>query len=597
MARKAIFIALDNSGSMAGEKIEALRMSMIRLIDGFSTFIDEPGNTLDLSLSIWSDVNETRVWRDISRAGLGGAVSWLDRLKADGGGANFAAFAPSARDFFTETLGGPSYDDRTMIFLTDGEPTPLSSADTAAATLVDVLDRATTPFSTLDSTAVDCYAANIEVGTTVHTAKLDNTGTDGVPVIAGSERALTAYLKAVTLPPPNNRLWGWPIQWSDGYEEDLAFRTEIIVSRDGHEQRIGQRINPRVNYDFTSVLRGSQFRSALTRIAKDQGGEFYVPHPREPVTLASGLPAAGLFFDIAGPPPRWLIPGVYVVLQSPNGFVSIGVVIGISGSQINLAIPVGVVFPAGTQARLGVEGRFDGSSEINVLTSDRAVVQTQFTGDPVDTPHLSYRAAPVTLDGVEFFDMRPNWRRGMELKFEQQIELLDLNRGAIDALFPIWASPRTLKLNYTAKNLTDLDRILGLFYRSSGRRKRFFMPLWTDEIRPLGVTFSGQSTVTIRGSDFAETYGTDLAYKRILVRRRGFLTDLYLGVSAITKDSGGNSVITLTAPAPDDIIEQEITSMNWIMPVRFASDRLTVNWLTDGVAQITISVMTLEHEA
>ena len=37
--------------------------------------------------------------------------------------------------------------------------------------------------------------------------------------------------------------------------------------------------------------------------------------------------------------------------------------------------------------------------------------------------------------------------------------------------------------------------------------------------------------------------------------------------------------------------------MNWIMPVRFASDRLTVDWLTDGVAQITISVTTLEHEA
>jgi len=596
MAKKAIFISLDNSGSMAGAKAAALRMSMIQLLDGFSDFIDTPGNTLDLGLCVWSDTAETRVWRSISRAGLGGAVSWLDRLTGDGGGTNFAAFAPSALTFFEETLG-TTYADRSMIFLTDGEPTPLSTADTAAATLADVLDTSTAPFTTLNGTAVNCYAANIEVGTTTHTAKLDNTGADGVPVISGSTRALTAYLKAVTLPTPSHRLWGWPIQWSNGYEEELAFRTEIIVSRDGHEQRIGQRINPRTNYDFSSVLRGENFRSALTRISKNQGGKFFIPHPREPVVLASILSSVGLSFTMQGATPDWLVPGVYIILQGRDGKTALGVVIGISGSQVNLAASVGQTFPVGSQARLAFEGRFDGATEFNVLTSDRATVQTQFTGDPVDTPHPTFGAAPVTLDGVEFFDMRPNWRRGVELSVEQQIELLDLNRGAIDALFPITFSPRTLKLNFAARNMTELDRILGLFYRSSGRRKRFFMPLWTDEIRPLGLTLSGQSVVTVPGSDFASAYGADLAYKRILVRRRGVLADLYLTVESVTLDGAGNSAINLADPAPDDIIPQEITSMNWIMPVRFASDRLTVDWLTDGVAQITISVTTLEHEA
>ena len=596
MAKKAIFIALDNSGSMAGAKAAALRMSMIELLDGFSEFIDTPGNSLDLGLCVWSDTAETRVWRSISRAGLGGAILWLDRLTGTGGGTNFAAFAPSALTFFEETLGG-TYASRSMVFLTDGEPTPLSTADTAAATLADVLDTATAPFTVLNGTAVNCFAANIEVGTTIHTAKLDNTGADGVPVIAGSTRALSSYLKAVTLPVPDSRVWGWPIQWSNGYEEELAFRTEIIVSRDGNEQRIGQRINPRTNYDFSSVLRGQNFQSALTRISKDQGGKFFIQHPREPVVLAATLPASGLYFDITGPVPRWLIPGVYVMLQGRNGDVGLGAVIGASGQRVNLAAGVGKTFPAGSQARLAFEGRFDGATEFNVLTSDRATVGTQFTGDPVDTPHLSFGAAPVTLDGVEFFDMRPNWRRGMELDVEQQIELLDLNRGAIDAIFPITFSPRTLKLNYVARNMTELDRILGLFYRASGRRKRFFMPLWTDEIRPLGLTFNGSSVVKVRGSDFASAYGSDLAYKRILVRRRGALADLYLNVESIALDSAGNSAVTLSTPATDDIIEQEITSMNWIMPVRFASDRLTVDWLTDGVAQITISVTTLEHEA
>lgn len=595
MAKKAIFIALDNSGSMAGEKIAALRMSMIRLIDSFTSFIDTPGNTLDLGICIWSDVADTQVFRAISRAGLGGAIASLDRLTATGGGTNFAAFAPDALTFFDDTLG-TFYDDRTMIFLTDGEPTPLSTADTAAATLVNVLDQSTVPFSTLDSTEVNCYAANIDVGTTTHTAKLDNTESDGVPVIAGNTRALTAYLKAVTIPVSQNRVWGWPIQWAQGYEEELAFRTEIIVSRNGTEQRIGQRINPRVNYDYSVLLRGGNFRSAMTRIGKDQGKKFFVPHPREPVTMSNNLPSVGLSFDVVGTPPRWLEPGVYVIFQSALGVTALGVIIGVSGSTINLAAPVGKTFAAGTRVRLAVEGRFDGPSEFQMLTSNKASVNTKFTGDPVDTPHLTYGAAPVSLDGEEFFDLKPNWRAGLEIAFEQQLELLDLNRGATDALFPIAFSPRTQKHTYTARSTAELDRIVGLFYRSAGRRRRFLMPLWSDEIRPLGITFAGSTGITVLGSEFAETF-SDGIYNRIVVRRRADQADLILRVTSVTIDSAGNSVINVDEPTADDIIESEITSMNWIMPVRFASDRLTIGWLTDGVAEITITITTLEAEA
>lgn len=596
MAKKAIFIALDNSGSMEGEKAANLRMAMIRLVESFSDFIDTPGNSLDLGICIWGDTADTQVWRGISRAGVSGAIASLDRLNGQSGGTNFAAFAPTALTFFQETIG-ETYADRTMIFLTDGAPTPPSTADTAAATLADVLDQTTAPFTTLNGTEVNCYAANIDSGMTVHTAKLDNTGADGVPVVAGNARALTAYLKAVTMPVQEHRLWGWPIQWSQGYDEEIAFRTEIIVSRDGTEQRIGQRINPRVSYDFESVLRGRNLRTALARVVDKQGGQFYVPHPREPAVLAVDMPSVALSAQITGAVPSWLIPGVYAIFESPTGETSLGVVIGVSGSTVNLAAPMGRAFPAGSKFRLGVEGRFDGATQFNLLTSDKARVQTQFTGDPVDTPHPTFGAAPVTLEGTELFDMRPNWRQAGEISVEQTVDILDLERGAIDAIFPITFSPRTQKHTFTARSVAELDRILGLFYRASGRRKRFFMPLWADEIRPLGVTYSGQTGVTILGSDFAETYGGLDTYRRVIIRRRAPLADLILAVDSVTLDSSNNSVINLTDPAPDDIIEQEIMSMNWIMPVRFASDRLTVSWLTDAVAEITLTVTTLEGEA
>lgn len=596
MAKKAIFMALDNSGSMAGGKAAALQASMVQVLDSFSEFIETPGNTLDLGICVWSDTADTQVFRGLSRAGISGAIASLDRLTGGGGGTNFAAFAPAALSFFTETVG-ETYDDRTMIFLTDGAPTPASTADTAAATLADVLNQSTAPFTTLDGSEVNCYAANIDDADTTHTSKLDNTADDGVPVVAGSQRALTAYLKAVTIPVSPTRLWGWPIQWSGGYEEERAFRTDIITSRDGTEQRIGARINPRVEYNFTSLLRGRTLQTAIARASKDQGKAYFVPHPQSPAILGTELPSVGLVFSLTDDAPAWLVPGVYTVLEDPVGETALGVVISVDGPDIGLAAATGRTFPEGSKMRLAVEGRFDGATEFSLRTNKTATVATKFSGDPVETPHPVFGEAPVSLEGVEFFDMRPNWRGEAELTLEQQFDLIDFNRGAVDAFFPISTTARTQQHTYSVSTSEGFDRIFGLFYRAAGRRRRFFMPLWVDEIEPFGITYSGQETLTVLGDDFSAAYAQNGSYKRILIRRYGELEDLILTVDSIGLDPTGNSVITFTEPVDTDIIPQEIVNMNWIMPVRLASDRLTIDWLTDGVAEVTLTTMVLEGEA
>lgn len=593
MAKKALFLALDNSGSMAGTRADSLRAAVQQVLSDFSAFLDDPGNSLDLAICLWGNNALTSFYYGATKASLGAALARVGQINGSQGGTNFAAFAGDALAFFEHTLQS-SYDTRALVFLTDGAPDPAGSDDTAATAIVDLLDKQSGDFSLEDGTAVDCFAANIESGNTTATQKLDNTGQDGVPVVSGgNSKPLTSYLRAVLLPTPQSRLWGFPVQWSDGFEEELAFRTEIITSRDGTEQRIGQRIKPRSTYDFRSVLRAGPFRQALHRAAFRQGGLYFVAHPRKPAALSQAAARDDNTLRVASVP-DWLTAGSYVVLDDGKGLTELAVVISRSGTTLGLASGLIHSFRAGAAVRMAVEGRFDGATEITQHTTRAATVETKFSGDPVKTLHPTFGAAPEAIEGTEYFDMAPNWRNEMTVTFEQLKETLDLERGAVDDLFPISATARSMAMTFLCGTEDRIDRVLGLFYRSAGRRRRFLMPLWADEMRPVGVTFDAQQVFTFSGSELHEVYADAPFYRRLLVREIGY-PDRIFNVTGIRLDALGNTIFDLDEPVDHNIHPDNITSMVWVGMHRFASDRLTISWRSDGVAEINVSVTSLEE--
>ncbi|WP_323033246.1 phage tail protein [Paracoccus sp. (in: a-proteobacteria)] len=106
--------------------------------------------------------------------------AWLlARTNFTSGGTSFAAAFTEAEAFFA----APGSSRRIVIFVTDGEPSPLSSVDAALAII------ATLP-------PADIFGFNIALANTSSTARIDNTPVDGVPVIApGNPQALVAALR------------------------------------------------------------------------------------------------------------------------------------------------------------------------------------------------------------------------------------------------------------------------------------------------------------------------------------------------------------------------------------------------------------------
>jgi uncharacterized protein YegL len=175
----AIYIAMDTSGSMSGSRMAAQRTAVSRLIAEIGANALEPN---DLRIVTWnSTVSGTILRRNADVAAYGELKDWVDGLSsAVSGGTDFGVAVSQAGTFFNGSGG----KRRILIFLTDGEPSPASSLQTAIATLSGIPE-------------VDVFAFNIALSDTSATAQIDNTPVDGVPVVPpGDPDVLVASLRA-----------------------------------------------------------------------------------------------------------------------------------------------------------------------------------------------------------------------------------------------------------------------------------------------------------------------------------------------------------------------------------------------------------------
>jgi uncharacterized protein YegL len=176
----AIYITLDVSGSMSGTRMAAQKAGVAALIREIGASVD-PDRPNDIRIVLWNaGVAGSIERRNMEPEDYEALEAWMLALSnSTSGGTNFNAAFAEASTFFA---GGGS-KRRIVIFVTDGEPSPVSSVEAAEATIASL-------------PPVDIFGFNIARANTTYTARIDNTPVDGVPVIPpGNPQALVASLR------------------------------------------------------------------------------------------------------------------------------------------------------------------------------------------------------------------------------------------------------------------------------------------------------------------------------------------------------------------------------------------------------------------
>lgn len=396
------------------------------------------------------------------------------------------------------------------------------------------------------------------------------------------------------------RMWAFEPNWPPSgqtYQIIYSFLTEILNSRSGKEQRIALRGNPRKSLSHECLLHGEQFRAYKDLMWYWQHRGFVTPELTRFIDAPYGM-VGGSNEMILDTVPTWLVADTMLVLQYLSAR-EIRVVESVAGGLVTFKTTSGVDWPVGTRLYAGLSGNLATSISADRRTNNVAEMALRFDVTPLSEVWTEPPVAPATFNGRELFLKRPNWAQAVNSSMAHEIDEIDYDRGAVFRATPVAFGSESRKAGYLNRNAAEATELLDFFRRMRGRQGEFYMPTWEYDFEPKVAAAGGSTAMRVAGTGLATSYGDSTVQKCmfILLNSGALITRKVLTVQQVVDGDGADSVITVEGTWGTTISTDTIVMSGWLPVWRLSSDALTFEWLTNSVAQVQMTMQTLEDLA
>lgn len=377
--------------------------------------------------------------------------------------------------------------------------------------------------------------------------------------------------------------------WERPFRIEHSYRTEIIVSRAQREQRVANRQLPRKVLEYDVKLSRGRLAEFHAFMAKNQQGVFWVQdwtrwvNPSAP--MASGadtIPVTAV--------PGWVLVGQRIWIREGGVELTFEVVATGPGT-IQISPPAPVAFSTAARAYCVYEATIGQRTRNRLMTNTVGQATLAFDIRPGSLSE-SEPAAPLAFNGRELFLTKPDWATEPSVELEGFLQDVDFDIGITDHFALTSFNRRYAQLSFLFRGNAAAEDFLAFYRRCRGQRGEFYYPTWEPDISLAIGAAAGASTLDVPGVEFNARYAGSSVYRALIVffKDGTFETRAISGVAL----AAGNSRITISG-AWSRAVNSTTARMISLLPVwRFATDDITVEWLTNSVAQAQTTFCTLE---
>jgi hypothetical protein len=387
--------------------------------------------------------------------------------------------------------------------------------------------------------------------------------------------------------------------WSSVFRVSYEYKTDIITSGNGKEQRSAVRWMPRRTFEFSCRYRDATEKQLLDQfMAKVQPNLCYVPEENCVVHTTSFFDAEATGITFNGVKAEWMKEGRVVILS--NGWrKETRSIVGAGDGSITFGEFNETTFPAGTKVCAASLARLDLQPNASRLTSTKGTIAVKADVDPGSE---IWDAEDLEDDDIfiiglrEYFDHRNNWGAPPDIEYVYPRELIDYGYGPVSAYLPFSYPARIHKTTYLAKTAVAASSYVKFFMRHLGRNREFLAQTFEPDV-PYYAVAAGSKSLLIEGRNFGLAYRDTTVFRRIVIRPiHGEPVHRQVDFIEVLPDTE-TTVVWLTEDLPDDVnlAPAEIYGCSWVLVSRFASDRLEVDWQTNEVAVLALSMQSLEN--
>lgn len=382
----------------------------------------------------------------------------------------------------------------------------------------------------------------------------------------------------------------WPMKpnWGKPVRQTFRFKTEVITSEDGKEQRIAERFEPRVELEFESLEKPSSFSSASTALFLHQNEKTVCPVWQDASRLQQNLSAGATFVNLAARP-SWAVPGAYFVLHDWTVAEAV-LVQSVSGNRVNFASATTRAWPSYASITHGMPGYVDDKVK-QVLSLDRVgSFDMEFHAAPGEYPLIDEGSPSEMFNGLEVLTTKVDWGQRRRVENAVTRETIDYGFGRIKHFSPV-AFPTIVREAKVQGRADKVREAAQFFLRHRGRQREFYAPSWQRDLEPVtGVTAAGAS-LRVKGPWAHQMLPGSTVHKAIALNTRS--GPIYRKVQSVSL-VGDDSLIIVADPWGDSHSLSNLLGASMLNVSRFASDALTVEWKTGDVGSVKLSVQSLE---
>lgn len=387
-------------------------------------------------------------------------------------------------------------------------------------------------------------------------------------------------------------VWSWKPDWSRPISERLEWKTDVITSYKGQEQRRALRRAPRRFAEFyTGAVEPNDRRIMETAIFGWGSKNWALPiwwDGRE-ITQEVPLGAFTIFADTVYADFQAGLPALLYTDSLHYEAVDISQVFT---DRITIVTPTIQSWPAGTILYPIRSAKIDGSVAVERWDGAASFERIRFNFERAAAYAESQGSA--SHNGYPVLELAPNWVEAPQLTYDRKTMIFDPQVGRRSYEDESGVPFMTQSQRYTFLTKQESDSWRKYIYAMRGSQRAMYVPTWTSDLQVVSVIEANALAIDAQHTNRTLLVGQAAGRRNIRIK----LTSGQVFYRAITGSSELNDSterFNISQAFGIRIQPSEIALVSYMSLSRFDSDAFEFAWWSGDVCDVSVALRSFNH--
>lgn len=393
------------------------------------------------------------------------------------------------------------------------------------------------------------------------------------------------------------RVFPFPPNWDKPVIESLEWKTDVIRSYDGSEQRRQLRQVPRRSFEYSMMLSCEKAAMFEAYLWGWQHRDFALPVWTDVTRTVGTMNEGATGCTVESTSLLGFAVGHYALLYSDVKTFEVVSLIGVTENTLTFAAGTFYAWGSGVKVYPVVLGHLGGAVQTARHTSKVVTVGSiAFQTSGHNTyPNIPSIAAPVVYDGHEVYMSTPNWKDTITHDFSREFDTVDAGVGALGYYEHEKVTRIVKPFGWVLGNRAKINEFRGFMGRLAGQAKSCWMPSWNDDFTLAASTeVNTKHLMSVKGVWFNRFVGVDSSHDRLMITMPDGST-VFRRIVAMTPNYATDSTqIEFDTPLVSTISVGDNPKLRLLLRCRLATDKIVLPWVTDRVSNPQTTFATIK---